>query len=184
MLKAAGVQEATGPRVALHSSLDPPWTALAPVHAGDVPSGRGTPSVYVTVEDDRGPLLRIDVHEHEPAPHAFEAAIAWSGFIVIGFGDRVHFVATRTQQSVTVPLSGYFGHLYPLDDRLLVADATCLRCFDPQGGVLWRSPALGIDGVIVSAVSEGIVSGQGEWDPPGGWEPFRVDLATGARVER
>jgi hypothetical protein len=26
------------------------------------------------------------------------------------------------------------------------------------------------------------IEGQGEWDPPGGWRPFRVDLRTGVET--
>jgi len=38
---------------------------------------------------------------------------------------------------------------------------------------------LGIDGIIVASTSDGVISGEGEWDPPGGWRPFRLSLATG-----
>jgi hypothetical protein len=170
-------------RVELRATIEAPWTALDPIDVGEVSSGRGTPSVYVTVQEDGEPVFRIDVHEHEPACYAFEAAIAWAGFVVIGFGSRVHFVSTRTRHATTIPLSGYFGYVYPQGDRLLVADASYLRCFDSDGALLWRSKELGIDGVVVSAVADGIIEGQGEWDPPGGWVPFRVDLVTGARVD-
>jgi len=45
--------------------------------------------------------------------------------------------------------------------------------------LLWRSDCLGIDGVMVDQVADGIIRGKGEWDPPGGWRPFQVRFATG-----
>jgi hypothetical protein len=92
----------------------------------------------------------------------------------------VHLVSPASISVATFPLSGYFGHLYVLEDRLLVADAERLHCFDREGSVLWRSAELGVDGVIVRNVADGIIEGEGEWDPPGGWEPFRILLSSGA----
>jgi hypothetical protein len=166
-------------RAAFRDTIDPPWTGMNPVAVGAVPSGAGTPSTYVVVERDGAPLLRIDVHD-EPA--AFQDVIGWANLIVFGFGDCVHFVSPGSRQTVTVRLSDYFGHLYPVEGRLLVADARCLRCFDENGSLLWRSSQLAIDGVVVERVADGVVVGEGEWDPPGGWRPFRVLLSTGAVV--
>jgi hypothetical protein len=61
-------------RPTLRETIASPWTAMNPVLVGDVPSGVGTPSGYVTVDEDNSPVLRIDVHEREPAPHAFQEA--------------------------------------------------------------------------------------------------------------
>jgi len=69
-----------------------------------------------------------------------------------------------------------------LDDRLLIADATRLTSIDEHGETLWVSDTLGIDGVVVDDVQEGVIVGQGEWDPPGGWKPFRLSLASGRSV--
>ncbi len=114
--------------------------------------------------------------------YAFQEAIVWSDFVVIGFGGRVHFASLATLEVTTVALSGHFGHLYPLPEHLLVADAEYLRCFDKAGAMLWRSAELGIDGVIVDRVADGIIEGQGECDPPGGWRAFRILLSSGAVV--
>ena len=45
---------------------------------------------------------------------------------------------------------------------------------------MWSSPELGIDGVIVGSVAEGVIEGAGECDPPDGWRAFRVLLSSGA----
>lgn len=46
----------------------------------------------------------------------------------------------------------------------------------------WTTQRLGIDGVIVDGVANGIIEGQGEWNPPGGWERFRVKLDSGSLI--
>jgi hypothetical protein len=163
-------------------AIDPPWTTMDPVLAGEVPRRLGTPIIYVTVEADGEPLLRIDVHEREPSHHAFQDAIAWADFVVVGFGNHVHLVAPTARTCASFRLAGYFGHLYPEADRLLVADAERLWCFDGSGSLQWRSPELGLDGVVVDRVADGVVEGKGEWDPPGGWRTFRVYLASGEIV--
>lgn len=167
----------------LRETIDAPWLAMEPVVVGDVPSGQGTPCIYVLVEDEGVPVLRIDVHERAPAPHPFAEAIAWAGFVVIGFGAYVHLVETGSRRAKSFPVSCYFGHLYPAEDHLLVADAEYLTCFEPSGAVRWRSERLGIDGVIVTSVEAGVIRVKGEWDPPGGWRPYRISLATGASAD-
>jgi hypothetical protein len=155
---------------------------MTPVRAGDVLPGVATPRVYVTVECDGEPFLRVDLYERKAAHYAFQEVVAWGDLIAIGFGCRVHFVSSVSRSVATFQLGGYFGHLYPIEDRLLVADAERLHCFSRDGSMLWRSAELGIDGVVVRKVADGIIEGQGEWNPPGGWEPFRILLSTGSVV--
>lgn len=169
-------------RLQLRETIDPPWLAMEPVVVGDVPSGQGTPCVYVLVEDDGMPVMRIDVHERAPSAHPFTEAITWAGFVVIGFGGFVHLVSLTTRAASSFPLSCYFGHLYPVDDRLLVADAEYLTCFDAAGAIRWRSERLGIDGVVVTSVEGEVIEVKGEWDPPGGWRPYRILISNGASV--
>lgn len=152
---------------------------MRPVSVGKAPPGVGTPAIYVTVEEDDDPILRVDVYEAEPAVHAFADAVVWAGLVVIGFGDHVHLVSPASGSANSCSLNGYFGHLYPVAERLLVADAERLHCFEPSGSRLWSTAVLGIDGVVVDAITDGVVEGSGEWDPPGGWEPFRVLLSSG-----
>ncbi len=162
-------------------SLDAPWLGMNPVIAGV--RGRvvfGGPDAYVTFGSDEEPVLRVDVHDSEPACYAFQDAILWGGLAIVGFGRHVHLVWIATSASETIELDGYFGHLYPLDaKRLLVADATSLHCFDAAGTRLWTRRDLAIDGVVVGRVAGEVIEGDGEWDPPGGWQPFRVQLADG-----
>ena len=161
------------------NALDAPWTSMTPVRVGQVHLGVGTPATHVTVDHDGAPVLRVDVFESEPAAHAFQDALKWRDFVVIGFGSHVHLVSLTTRSSSSFALDGYFGHLYPIDDKLLVADAERLRCFDDDGSPIWTSVPLGLDGVLVHRVGAGVVEGEGEWDPPGGWRAFRLLLSSG-----
>ena len=51
--------------------------------------------------------------------------------------------------------------------------------FDRNGSIVWQSTELGVDGVVVSGVADGVIEGEGEWDPPGGWRRFRILLSSG-----
>jgi len=79
----------------------------------------------------------------------------------------------------TIRCDGYFGHFYVVGDRLLVATATELICFGEDADLIWKRSNLAIDGVIVDGIGDGVIEGQGEWDPPGGWRTFRLLLSTG-----
>jgi hypothetical protein len=161
----------------LHNTVVAPWTDMNPIHVGDVPAGAGTPGVYVTVERNGRPLARIDVWPLAAGP--FSHVVAWRKFVVVGWGDQVHLVEPLSRQVSSIACDGYIGHLYPVGAQLLIADATRLISVDARGERLWTSDRLGIDGVVVDAVHGGIITGQGEWDPPGGWRPFRVSLESG-----
>lgn len=165
-------------RVAFRDCLEPPWTHLAPLALGAVPAARGTAGAFVVVEVDDEPLLRVDLY-CGPACFAFEDATVWAGLLVIGWGERLHLVDLATREATLIELEGYFGHLYATTDHLLVASCDRVLRIARDRSVVWRSPPVGIDGVIVDDVLDGVISGQGEWDPPGGWMPFRLDLATG-----
>ena len=83
---------------------------------------------------------------------------------------------------IEVPLGCYFSAFTLLDDRLLAASGHGIVCLLPDGALAWRNDELGVDGVIVHDVAEGTISGDGEWDPPGGWRSFHVSLVTGEAV--
>jgi hypothetical protein len=171
-------------RASIHDTIDRPWTALPPVRVGPVPAHAPTPHAYVTVDRDGEPFLRIDVYLGDEFS-CFEQAVVWRDLVVIGLGGSVHVVPLSGGPPRTIPLGGYFGHLYPHDEFLLVASADRLRCFDRTGRVVWTSEDLGIDGVVVTRIDGDTIHGEGEWDPPGGWRPFAIDVRTGLlkRVE-
>ena len=78
-------------------------------------------------------------------------------------------------------LEACFDEFRPEGDRLLVASGEDITCLDDRGTILWRSERLGLDGVVIHSVDNGLISGDGEWDPPGGWRPFVISLSGGRR---
>jgi len=162
------------------ATVDRPWADMEPIRVGDVPAGCGTPARYVTVEQDKRPLARIDVYRAKEAEaFPFEDARVWGAYIVIGFGHRAFLVDIENRCASTFELGEYFGHAYSCDSCLLIASAERLFRVDPDGKLKWESDVLGIDGVVVEKVSDELIEGQGEWDPPGGWRPFRIELESG-----
>ena len=107
--------------------------------------------------------------------------------IYIGYGEQVAVFSPRTGDLASHSLDGYFGRLFTSSDieslelgsSVLVASATELLRFDGTGQLLWRKSGLGVDGVIVQRIQDGQIFGNAEWDPPGGWEPFRLLLDSG-----
>ncbi len=167
--------------VELHHSIAAPWTELEPIRVGPVPSGFGTPGVFLTVSDQDKPVARIDVWPHRAGP--FTEFQVWNNRIVLGWNDQVHLVDPRSKVVKSFECDGYFGHLFPFDGCLLIGDATHLICISNISEKLWKSEAVGIDGVIVDELQNGVITGRGEWDPPGGWRPFRLSLLNGQKVE-
>lgn len=163
--------------VSFQTNLEGPWRSMNPIRVGRVPVGEPEPNRWVTVERDGNPVARIDVYSEHDGP--FTELIVWGRFVVLGFAQAVHLIAPHNQQTSSLECDGYFGHLYPLDDRLLIASASALVCLDHQGQIIWQREQLGLDGVVVEGVEGGMVTGKGEWDPPDGWRPFRLLLATG-----
>ena len=167
------------PTVQMSASIEGPWIGMDPVRLGRIAAGPGAPACYVTVDSERGPLLRIDLYTSSDEVFAFQEAHVWSQFLVIGWGHGVYLVDLRSREIVHIDLGCYFGHAYPAAECLLVASAERLFRIEPDGSVKWRSEPLGIDGVVVHDVSESLIEGDGEWDPPGGWRPFRILAGSG-----
>lgn len=132
------------------------------------------------VEEENKPAWRIDVYADSGVESfAFQQVVLWRDFIVIGFGNHVYLVTAGSETWQAHDLGDYFSQLHPGDDYLLVASAERLMRIAPDGMVTWRTDMLAIDGIVLDDINGGVIYGQGEWDPPGGWRPFRVSLATG-----
>jgi len=160
-------------------TLEAPWTGVASLRAGELSQMMGAPTAYVTIEREGEALLRVDLYDSGAASKPFREVAAWADLIVIGFAGHVHLVWPMRGTVKSFPLSGYFGHIYTTEEELLIADAERIHCFDKSGSVLWRSETVGIDGVVVHNIEHGVIAGEGEWDPPGGWRPFRLLLSSG-----
>ena len=162
--------------------INPPWTSMEPVRLGQLPGGLGTADQFVTLEDELEPLLRVDLYCVDDECYAFEKPLIWQDFLVIGWGHHLYILEFNGHQVLTIALDSYFASLYPFEDFLLVSSAENLNCIERNGTLRWQSCRLGIDGVIIDRVEDGIIHGQGEWNPPNGWRYFRLNLKTGENV--
>jgi hypothetical protein len=155
---------------------------MSPLRLGQIPSGLPTADLLVTISDDDSALLRVDLYGHSEEIFPFQDALVWYNRVFVGFGHRVYVIDLKKQSASEIylgPLLGYFGHFYASQDYLLVASGECLLRLAPDGTILWQTPNLGLDGVVVNSVEKGVIRGEGEWNPPGGWRPFALRLDSG-----
>ncbi len=165
------------------SVISSSWIDLEPIRLGVVPETLATADVFVLVEENERPKMRIDVYcDFGAELHTFSDLITWQNFIVIGIGHRLYLVNRETHKTQTHLLGNYFGHLYTHNDFLYVASAERLFCLNVNGSLNWVSEELGIDGVVITDIGDEFIDGEGEWDPPGGWKPFRLKVDSGMRV--
>jgi hypothetical protein len=131
------------------------------------------------VEEDGRPVLRLDLPFYPDECYAFEEAVIWGGLLAVGRGHRVHLAALASREVRSIDLGSYFGSFHPLDGCLLAASAERVFRVGADGAVAWASGEVGLDGLVVVRVEDGVIEGEGEWDPPGGWRPFRLSLESG-----
>jgi hypothetical protein len=65
------------------------------------------------------------------------------------------------------------------DDCVLVADESSVIKLHLDGRWAWAAEGVGLDGVVLHRIEDGELLGSGEWDPPGGWSDFVIDMDTG-----
>lgn len=118
---------------------------------------------------------------------AFAEFLLNESHVAIICGDHFHVFDMATHAFKSHPLGDYVGHIYSVPDihsdrlhnRVLVTTYCHVFLLDIAAGILWKSGQCAIDGVIITSVENDTVLGLGEWDPPGGWESFKLDLKTG-----
>jgi hypothetical protein len=169
-------------QVTFQPTIRSPWTEMKPVRLGAVPTGLGTPDGFLTLEKDAEPRLRVDVYGSGNQSWGFEDLQIWDKRVVLGWGDYLYLVNAETGTAGSIELDSPYVQMHMAPEHLLVTSARRMIRVGLDGQVLWTSDCLGIDGVIVERVADGIVWGSGEWDPPGGWRPFRLLLETGQPV--
>jgi len=167
-------------KLELTHALDERWAALPPVRAGRVPPGEGTPESYLLIERDDGERIRADLYlDRYAEDHIATDAVAWGGWVAIGLGRGVYLLDVETRAVRTIRLPMYFQRFVASAAWLLAVSGAGITRLNPRGEVEWENAAVAVDGVIVDDVYDGVITGDAEWDPPGGWRPFRVELATG-----
>jgi hypothetical protein len=160
-------------------SIDLPWLEIRPSRIGDIPAGLGTPNKYILLAQDGQPVLRVDAYRSSEECFAFHDAIIWNSYLVVGWGDCAYLIDIDSGAVTKHALGMYFGQVYATDECLLVASGERIWRINHDGSIVWKSDVLGVDGVVVSRIAHGIINGEGEWDPPGGWRPFRIRLDSG-----
>ena len=164
-------------------SIDQKWLEVAPSRIGHIPRGLGTPTKYILLSNNHEPVLRVDAYRSSEECFAFHDAVTWHNWLVIGWGDCAYLIDINSGSVTQHSLGTYFGHIYDDENYLLVASSERLWRIHCDGSVPWMSDRLGMDGVLVGRVTDAIIYGEGEWDPPGGWRPFRISLDDGRHVE-
>jgi len=162
-------------------SVESAWVTMPPLRLGKVPSGVGTADLFVTLEDDDAPILRVDLYADQ-SPFVKQEAMIWGERGFVGFGNSVYIIDPKTQSGSALRLGSYFANFYATKEYFLVASGCGLLRFSPVGEVLWKTSGLALDGVVVKHVNEDRVTGEGEWDPPSGCKPFVLRLDSGERI--
>ena len=145
--------------------------------------------LYIGVSANDQPYLRVELYRQYEECDFFKDTRCLGEWLIIGYGEHIYFLNLLTRALRWSGLPGYFGRLYTATEfclpsqtfDLLVASASSLARYTRTGTLLWETGDLGIDGVLVESIKNGLVTGSGEWDPPGGWEPFTLVLESGER---
>lgn len=82
----------------------------------------------------------------------------------------------------TLKVDSYFSGLAIHEGCFYVAGAGSVYCINKRGETVWQNNNLGVDGVRISHIADNQLRGSGEWDPPGGWREFVLDLTTGRAI--
>lgn len=176
--------------IELRDDTDGLWITKPMVDVGRGWRPDRTADVIGLVTHSGMPLFLVSVYAARGEYVCFREALVWRNWAVVGYGHSVYFVDLTTHESkqhwldavsATMP---YFGHLYPGYDHLLVATGSNIIRFDKAAEIVWASQDVGLDGVLIHDVDGERIRGDGEWDPPGGWLPFTMDLRTGQLIER
>jgi hypothetical protein len=164
--------------VSYQSAIQFPWTTMLPLQLGKLPSGLGTADLFIAITDNGRPILRADLYaECKSAP--FKDVVVRGNLVFVGYGDAIYVIDPELRLGSIIPSNIYFAAFYSDPNYFLVVSGAGLLRLSPKGKVMWRSPNLALDGVIVTEVDDTFVEGEGEWDPPGGREPFKLRLDSG-----
>lgn len=147
-------------------------------------------SVLVSLDDKPSFILNIySVCDDDGCilEQCFKEIKTNNNVVAILHGQHIHLYDVNTDRISSIALNGYVGHIYSIpnthSDKLtsdfIVTTFAYTFLVNIYQGIKWRSERCAIDGVIIDSIENGIISGIGEWDPPGGWEPFQLDFDTG-----
>ncbi len=159
----------------IHEALPDDWASVPAVAIG----GPAGPAGLFVLAERAGARRRFDLHYLEFDYRHPPQATFWHGWFAFGFGGRAILHREADGAAVEIDLGCYFDEFLAGDAYLLATSGQGIVKLDTEGRIAWRNDALGLDGVLIFDVEDGIIDGQGEWDPPGGWRDFLVSLETG-----
>jgi hypothetical protein len=146
----------------------------------------GVPAARVGIQIGPTKRVRFDVPSHA-GQSAFQDLRCVDDTVFVGFGESLYVIRPLEQVWDRISLEDYFGFLYTPEDfglpassfGVLVATGSALFNLTNTGTLIWCAQDLAVDGVQVLDVRDGLVFGSAELDPPGGWQPFVLNLITG-----
>ena len=161
-------------------ALDPPSASHKdPVLISGDESRLHTSKVYVLhwEQDELTAVFEIRYDYHVVS---FKQAELIDQMLVVGHESHLYvFDIQRLKSLLVLKMEGYFCNLYTSEKVFYATDAQGVYAIDKTGKILWTSPTLGIDGVIIEELTSTQIVGSGEYDPPGGWINFVIDKRTG-----
>ena len=157
-------------------------TNLKPVLISGSISANYSNRKYLKLIDDHTATGLYEIN-YEAHCSPFKEALLVDNFLAVGHEEHFYLFNIVTNQNILrLKMNGYFGHLYFDAGDFYVADASGLHRIDKTGNIRWSNLGLAIDGVIVNEFTGDKIIGSGELDPPGGWEDFSINKATGIRI--
>jgi hypothetical protein len=171
-------------RGTLEIAAEPFGAEVSVFHLGREP--RRTADRSVWVRRGGAAFARLDLISPDGGPDMKVPALVWrERFVVVVHEGIVGWLDADTMTGGWMPLASYGCGLEAAGPFLLVAHGTGLVAFDERMGVVWSRDDLAVDGVLIGAVDveQDVLIGSAEWDPPGGWRPFRLRLGTGELLE-
>ena len=91
-------------------TIDSPWTAMAPLRLGKIPSGLGTAELFVTISDGDRALLRVDLYGDSSSESCmFQDALVWCESVFVGFGHSVYVIDPKTQSASRICLGPFWA---------------------------------------------------------------------------
>lgn len=160
----------------------PDDTNLKPVLISGSTSSEYSNQKYLKLIKD-GTVIGLYEIKYQIHCSPFEEALLIDDLLAIGHEEHFYlFDKVINENILKLKMNGYFGHIYFDSGLFYVADASGLYCIDKTGNICWSNLELAIDGVIVNEFTHSKILGSGELDPPGGWEDFSLDKATGIKT--
>src|SRR4051812_26878644 len=95
--------------ISLTTTIDPPWTDVAPIRLGAVPRGRGTPDLFALVTVPERAPIRLDLYRAlDSELYVHDEVIVWHEWIAVGFGYRLFLIESSSRHVEEVLLPLYF----------------------------------------------------------------------------